>query len=69
MLVGRQRGQIGDVDIRNRDDSEAGHADVANESDGIVTKIDSGVNKVDKQVNKGDERLNIVDTLVNNSDS
>ncbi len=55
MLVGRQRGQIGDLDARNRDDSEAGHAVVANESDVIVKKIDSGVNKVDKRVNKVDK--------------
>ncbi len=69
MLGGRQRGQIGDVDTRNRDDSEAGHAYVVNESDAIVKKIDSGVNKVDKQVNKVDRRVNIVDILVNNNDS
>ena len=54
MLVGRQRGQIGDVDTRNRDDPEAGLAGVANESHAIVKKIDSRVNKVDKKVNKGD---------------
>src|SRR5258708_32346579 len=62
-------GKLATVDTRNRDESEAGHAYVANESDAIVKKIDSGVNKVDKQVNKVDERVNIVDTSVNNSDS